>query len=152
MSGVEDNRKFRCKTCGAIYHYETAFETATPCRTCDDVNYEQIRITTVCDFCSTADNVNWTYPCNDFVVPALIPGLPDEAKIGPWAACDECHRLIEVDAWDAITERAIAEHQRAQRLPNKAIRVLQHLLLNLHQQFRDNRAGPAYRHTEEDDA
>lgn len=152
MSGVEDNRKYRCKTCGAIYHYETAYETATPCRTCGDVNYEQIRITTVCDFCSSPDNVVWTYPCHDFVVATLLPGLPDERKVGAWAACGACHDLIEAGAWDAVAERAIESHQKTERLPAKAVRMLQRLLLSLHQQFRDNRAGPAYRHKEDTDA
>ena len=147
MSGVEDNRKFRCKTCGAIYHYETAFETAQACRTCGDVNYEQIRITLVCDFCS-GQEVAWTYPCDDFVMTALIPGLPDENKVGAWAACDECHTLIETDAWEAVAERAVEQHESAIELNAKARKILRLLLLRLHEQFQAHRAGTAYPYKE----
>lgn len=151
MTGsVKDNRKFKCKTCGAIYHFETAFETAQGCRVCGDVNYEQIRITLVCDFCSTAENVNWTYPCHDFIAKPLLPVLPDEAKIGPWAACNECHALIEKGDWEAVADRATANHPSAQGLSERHRRVLRKLLLALHKQFQENRAGTAYRHKEDD--
>lgn len=146
---VDDNRKYRCKTCGAIYHMETAFDTARECVTCGDVNYEQIRITLVCDFCSTPDDVAWTYPCEDFVVAGLVPGLPNEVKVGDWAACEACHDLIEAGAWAEVGKRAVDHHVERHPLPAKARSLLTILLRKLHTDFQQHRTGTPYRHDKE---
>lgn len=69
-----------------------------------------------CDFCY-ADNPQWVLPANDFVnvdgVRDLsIPGTPEVASAGDWAACDECAELLKIDMWTQLFRRAKASYER----------------------------------------
>lgn len=57
-----------------------------------------------CDFCSSAD-VRWEYPAADFVVFDLP--VRQGSKDG-WAACEECHLLIEADDRTGLADRSLA--------------------------------------------
>lgn len=59
----------------------------------------------ICDFCSEPD-VAWSYPARDFVG-YESEGIVGES-VGAWAACEECHRLIESGDRVGLTARSIA--------------------------------------------
>jgi hypothetical protein len=54
----------------------------------------------ICDFCSSSD-VTWSYDAADYIL--------DEkwGSRGGWAACDECHDLIEADDRLGLARRAV---------------------------------------------
>jgi hypothetical protein len=57
-----------------------------------------------CDFCSEP-NPTWTYPAEDFV--ALSSEFFTQESVGPWDACEMCHRLIEHNDRTALAIRAL---------------------------------------------
>lgn len=152
MPSVRDNTKYRCKTpgCGMIYDFPTLGDVKN-CVGCGHMDYDQIRITAVCDFCAAVDPT-WTYPCHDFIVDFTIIGLPGDRKVGAWGACDTCHDLIEADDWDGLREHCIAtepDHARVAAIPQGRF-LLDKMFDILWRQFRENRCGEPYRHTKEE--
>lgn len=104
----------------------------------DPILAEGVELVGVCDFC-TAASPTWRYRCRSFDMfhalkedGATVTGTSDD----DWAACDRCHKLIECDDWDAITEIAIAEHGVAGEVAAPALYIL-------HANFRANRIGEA---------
>jgi hypothetical protein len=63
-----------------------------------DLAREPIPGMEVCDFCSETP-VAWAYPCGLVV---LGPNVTSD----PWAACQECHDLIEAGDADQLARRA----------------------------------------------
>lgn len=61
----------------------------------------------VCDFCG-APSVAWSYPCGEMPIVGhhVITRTDDD-----WAACDNCHALIEAGNIDRMA-RAMVERQR----------------------------------------
>ena len=82
---------FRRRACGQ-----------TECSVEEYVSGEELRTMTntslQCDFCSAAGPV-WRYPARSFVA-YCAPNVAGES-VGDWAACDQCHVLIETDTREA---------------------------------------------------
>ena len=57
----------------------------------------------ICDFCSYP-SVVWCYPARSFVA-YVVANIGGES-VGDWAACEQCHRLIEVGDRAGLTERS----------------------------------------------
>lgn len=58
----------------------------------------------VCDFCSSP-KVYGAFQCEDFV--AIREGGFELGSKGGWAACRECHDLIEEDKWRELLHRSV---------------------------------------------
>ena len=93
-----------------------------------------------CDFCS-ALGPKWRYPTRSFVA-YCVPNVAGES-VGDWAACDECHSLIEADDRRVLAQRSldklILKHPEA----SAEAAVLYENLAELHQQFFAHRNGTA---------
>jgi hypothetical protein len=57
----------------------------------------------VCDFCSTPSPA-WRYPALSFIVAEYK--TPVQQAVGDWAACEECHQLIEAGNAAALALRS----------------------------------------------
>lgn len=135
MPSVRDNTKYRCDGCGTIV--DVASFPAPPCPNCGHAHFTQIRVTTVCDFCSGTENVRWVFPCQDFSDPAI----PGHSSIGDWAACDDCKPLIEAEDWNAVGDRWLARDPDARALPDRLARFA---MRELHTRFATHRTGDPY--------
>jgi hypothetical protein len=95
-----------------------------------------------CDFCSAPEPI-WAYPAKDFVVYLALPLVGE--SLGAWAACEECHRLIEAGDREGLVVRSLDE--LIFRWPEAAIAApaLKQELRQLHELFFANRVGLAMR-------
>lgn len=59
----------------------------------------------ICDFCSEP-NVAWSYPARNFIGLAVANVMAE--SIGAWAACPECHALIEAGDREGLAQRSAA--------------------------------------------
>lgn len=152
---VDDNTKYRCLECGAIYDFPSLL-AIKPCLNCGLIHYDSIRITTVCDFCAVPiTGEAWTFPCQDFKAPDL-PGLPvtivvAQLKRGDWCCCDECKPLVEAQDWSAIVSR-MGEVAGWSDAPNASLHAkrLLPLVTALWEAFVANRTGLPYRELPDD--
>ena len=92
-----------------------------------------------CDFCSVPDPA-WRYPARSFVAycAANIAG----ESVGDWAACDECHALIESEDWERLAQRSLDELIMNHPEAIGAAAALYEDLAALHQKFLEYRSGP----------
>lgn len=92
----------------------------------------------VCDFCS-ATPVEWDYPARDLSHDDTYQGRRVTLNSsGEWAACEECHRLIERGDRDGLARRSrdrYAEQHGAGVLSLGMAR-------RIHDAFWSNRQGP----------
>lgn len=95
-----------------------------------------------CDFCS-APGPLWVYPARDFVAYLALPLVGE--SVGAWAACEECHRLIEAGDREGLAVRSLDE--LIFQCPEAAIAApaLEKELRQLHALFFANRVGTAVR-------
>jgi hypothetical protein len=95
-----------------------------------------------CDFCS-APGPTWAYPARDFVAYLALPLVGE--SVGAWAACEECHRLIEAGDHEGLAVRSLDELIFG--CPEAAIAApaLKQELRQLHELFFANRLGLAMR-------
>jgi hypothetical protein len=95
-----------------------------------------------CDFCS-ALAPTWAYPAKDFIAYLAVPLVGE--SVGAWAACEECHRLIEAGDREGLAVRSLDE--LVFRCPEAAIAApaLTRELRQLHELFFANRLGIAVR-------
>lgn len=94
----------------------------------------------VCDFCSS-DNPQWDYPARDFVGEAHSNFV--SSSDGDWAACSECHALIEAGDRSNLALRSLGLLLcKAPELTDHADEIYQELLA-LHQKFFTHRLGAA---------
>src|SRR2546426_5338280 len=94
----------------------------------------------ICDFCSNA-KVVWRYPARTFVA-YIVENVAGES-VGDWAACEECHRLIEAGDGAGLAERSL--EALIQKQPEiAAVRgALAEQMAALHVMFFENRTGEA---------
>ncbi len=93
----------------------------------------------ICDFCSEPQ-VRWSYPARDFVDVGLVTptGILVSESVGAWAACEECHRLIEAGDRDALLRRSIQNFIRFYGVP---LPDLGGDIVRIHNQFFAHRSG-----------
>ena len=91
-----------------------------------------------CDFCSAPSPV-WRYPARSFVA-YCAPNVAGES-VGDWAACDQCHVLIETDDRRGLTQRSLDQLILKHPEASFAAAVLYEELAELHQQFFAHRSG-----------
>ena len=88
-----------------------------------------------CDFCDQAGPI-WTYPCNDFT---MSVGPFNRGFVGDWAACNLCHKDIQLNRWTNVSARNAKTAAPGTRNSTKKACEALHLL------FRQNRKGDPYR-------
>ena len=94
----------------------------------------------ICDFCSRS-RVAWRYPARSFVA-YVIASIGGES-VGDWAACDECHDLIESGDSKGLKERSLnALIGRHPEMASVRDSLAEHLAA-LHMLFFENRTGAA---------
>ena len=93
-----------------------------------------------CDFCSAPGPV-WRYPARTFVA-YCEPNVAGES-VGDWAACDQCHVLIEADDRGGLAQRSLNELILKHPEASAAAAVLYEQLVELRQQFFAHRSGTA---------
>lgn len=91
--------------------------------------------TPLCDFCSDP-HVFARYPASDFAIKP-VPG-PKVVSRGDWAACKTCTELIEAAKWTELLNRSISTF-RVKYGGMISDAILHTFILDLHQQFRQNR-------------
>lgn len=84
-----------------------------------------------CDFCSI-DWPGFVLPVRDF----QVPGHPNYASDGDWAACATCAALIKANKWEELATRSIKTSPHAMSYAQIE------LLRDLHLTLRDNITGP----------
>lgn len=96
----------------------------------------------MCDFCLSPD-VKWEYPATR--MPLQGHPLIDVSE-GAWAACDECHRLVERTDIAALVQRSIEGQEQAETPGYVAMQEVYKLRSQLRHnilRFFDARTGPA---------
>ena len=93
-----------------------------------------------CDFCS-ALGPTWRYPARNFVS-YCVPNLAGES-VGDWAACDQCHTLIESDNRRDLVQRSLDELIMKHPEARAAAAELYEDLAELHRKFFEHRTGAA---------
>ena len=140
---VRDNEKYRCRSCGGILHISHG-ATRARCPSCGSTHgFEQIRVTTVCDFCSTPDGVQWSYPCRDFPNPLLGTN-----SMGGWAACDGCKDAVDRDDRRALADRWLDRNLAEVPLPREVAFIA---IRELHDRFFENRLSDRAYHVPDPD-
>lgn len=102
--------------------------------------------TGICDFCSETTPM-WRYSVRDFNV-EFAPANMVSVSVGDWAACDQCHKLIEADNYRELCERALRRQlkimQKQTGTQSSVVTFkLRKYVKGLHQRFKENRIGPA---------
>jgi hypothetical protein len=91
----------------------------------------------ICDLCSEP-SVRWSYPARDFIDVGAAPFISE--SVGGWAACEECHRLIEAGDRAALLKRSVTNFVA---LYGVLPRTLADDIRRIHEQFFAHRCGPA---------
>lgn len=94
----------------------------------------------ICDFCS-APAPAWRYPARTFLA-YCVANVAGES-VGDWAACDECHRLIEAEDRNGLAQRSLEELILKHPEAWLAAAALYEDLADLHNQFFAHRSGMA---------
>jgi len=129
---------FVCGLCGKsgadnIHHKYTIL--------CDECLVKQPPI---CDFCSATD-VKWRYEVESFMVkddPIAAMGGPANRSVADWAACDECHELIENEEYSKLTLRSVESSPGWKETAPAIKRRILEMLGGMHLQFIKGRLGP----------
>ena len=96
----------------------------------------------LCDFCSTPDPA-WRYPARSFLA-YCAPNVAGES-VGDWAACEQCHILIEANDRSGLAQRSLDELIAKRPEAILAATVLYEELAGLHREFFAHRSGPPVR-------
>ena len=123
----------KCSLCGKENAAQAHAEHGIICDDCFDKQVPR------CDFCSSR-KVTWCYPANTFVSRDMPTTM-----VTDWAACDECHELIEDNDYASLAVRSLECYKGYSLTSDSDKRRLIELLGSLHQQFASNRTGPARR-------
>ncbi len=96
----------------------------------------------ICDFCSEPQ-VRWCYPARDFVYIAVSgpSGILVSESVGAWAACGECHALIEAGDHEALLNRSV---QKFVEINGFLPPALADDIRRIHTQFFAHRCGLAF--------
>lgn len=144
---MKDNTLYVCRNCGAFYDFADMQDNA-PCQKCGGRRFDQKVITFVCDFCSVPgrEQEMWSYPCAPHVHGVIVSDLPLGASRGDWAACENCHELIERNDRKALVERSVKldweRHPELHAHP-EAKAMLRAMARSIHDGFFRNRTGDA---------
>lgn len=150
MPGIESNTKYECNRCGSIFDFAD-YTAIRDCAHCGDLNYSQIVVARVCDFCSVNDSEEWwAFPCADFEYDVQFDGFPKGGSKGEWEACQTCHALILADDRRALARRAL-EHD-LQRNPEMEghYNYLYAITRRMHEGFFKHRTGEPTREEDTD--
>jgi hypothetical protein len=94
----------------------------------------------ICDFCSSPD-VAFVYPARTFAA-YVFDGIVGES-VGDWAACPNCHGLIESDRQADLVERSLVTLLERQPEMKFAEVELRDQIRSFHVMFFCNRVGSA---------
>lgn len=141
------NNLHQCSRCKEIFEIADVLLLEQPCPNCERAGgWLQVPLVLVCDFCSipTGDHAVWTYPAEDFFYSFQIEDAKRMASKGDWAACEECHALIEAGDYEAVAVRSTAssiEQHGPESMGER--RFFFGLALLQHDDFRKHRTGDA---------
>ena len=93
-----------------------------------------------CDFCSVP-GPEWRFPARSFVA-YCAPNVAGES-VGDWAACAQCHALIETDDRRGLAQRSLDQLVLKHPEASVVAAVLYEELAELHEQFFAHRSGMA---------
>jgi hypothetical protein len=101
-----------------------------------------------CDFCNKPAP-DWTYPARPFRGRFHDPENTVAEPFGSdggWAACDECHALIEAGDDEGLVEKTMRSPHSFVDLTDAdpTWNAVRGSIVQLHQAFRSHRTGPAY--------
>lgn len=90
----------------------------------------------ICDFCCRDDSpVAWSYPCATFNDAICDDPLIISESVGDWAACEECHTLIQKNDRRALAKRSLSH------LPGELALAMAMSLWEIHSNFFKNQRG-----------
>ena len=94
----------------------------------------------LCDFCGI-EEIHHLYATRDARMPDPAPGLPVLMAIEGWTACKSCTDLIEGEAWEKLTDRALDEFlRRSPEAGNDPYRKqIRAYIRSVHETFRHSR-------------
>lgn len=92
-----------------------------------------------CDFCSSK-LAAWSYPAEPFRV-TYTDGVLREL-VGPWGACESCHRLIETGEWGRLLAKGLSYFTKQGATPTQR-KVLKKRIRTMHIEFIRHRTGDA---------
>lgn len=145
---VRANTLYQCGNCKEVFEITNAHRVAEPCPSCGQLaGWTQLPLVLVCDFCSipTGDNAVWSYPAEDFHYSFQIAGAAPQASKGDWAACEECHALIEDDDRTGLAARSVASDMELHPEYRGHFAEFAALTRIMHSDFFDHRTGdPIY--------
>lgn len=149
MTSVRDNNLYKCGGCDQMFTIDDPRALETPCPKCGVKGKVQIPLVHVCDFCSTPlGETVWTYPAEDFPYTVQLPGMGAHSSAGDWAACDECHDLIEGDLREALAVRSLSgDIDRAGESAEGLKPMLYAIIKQMQDDFFNHRTGDAYQET-----
>jgi DNA-directed RNA polymerase subunit RPC12/RpoP len=144
------NTLYECTACHSELRLENSDDIRkTRCPTCGNDLFVQIAVVALCDFCSTPADRFWTYGCEDFTYG--VPEAPRDGSVGDWAACDDCHALIEAGDHRGLIRRNV--DLDIERHPERA--AMRHgiwaVIARIHKGFHEHRTGePPFRETKKE--
>lgn len=141
---IRNNNVYQCanESCETIMVIDDPERLDDPCAKCGFVGKTQIVVVPVCDFCST--NLNtwcWVYPARDFAYSIQFEGFGNHASKGEWAACEDCHALIESDDRQELAVRAVIIDLEREPEYAPMRMTLANMYLSIQGDFFDNRTG-----------
>lgn len=102
-----------------------------------------------CDFC-TSKEPRWEHRAADsqnVLVAIRESGRTQsmgQGSLGSWAACDQCHRLIEAGDRQRLAMRAAKDIKRKHAHEGMSLRVVLPAIQSAHKMYWDNRVGPGF--------
>lgn len=143
--GVESNDKYKCNRCGAIASFAPVQQLGgvNRCPVCHDIDWDQIVVVHVCDFCGTNETSDkwWRFPCLDFKHSMQVAGASLRASKGDWSACEVCKGLILEDDRRGLAQRAIDREGVPEGFDKSRRQFLFSIVRRGHDDFFDNWNG-----------
>lgn len=141
---IRDNNIYQCgnEACETLMVIDDPAQLDAPCQKCGFIGKSQIVVKAVCDFCSAnLDEWCWSYPARDFFYTVQFEGFGTHASKGEWAACEDCHALIESDARQDLAVRAVVIDLEREPEYAPMRMALAAMYLSIQGDFFNNRTG-----------
>lgn len=130
--------------------WDNGVSTTFPNAHGDHIALEAIPGEEVCDFC-TSSQVRWEHRAHDAQSAMLLvggAGALGQGSHGSWAACEVCHRLIELGKRDELVRRSAKRFQRQH--PGVPFRLVVAAVTDAHRMYWNNRIGSGIRYLQEE--
>lgn len=107
------------------------------------------RFELICDFCSQRKPLTWSYPCGEVDLRELKNPLMTHSN-DDWAACEECHALIEADDIEGLISYMLDQllGESIKEMPLVGLVNVRRDMRKHLERFSAARTGPAVREPE----